>query len=63
MPEARDTERTTRRARTVLELAEILGVGKNTAYEAVATGRIKSIRIGKRILVPDHVIDELLAGD
>ena len=31
---------------TVEQLADFLGIGKNTAYELVRCGRIKSIRIG-----------------
>ena len=36
----------------VEELMPILGVGRNTAYELVRSGQIKSIRIGKQIRIP-----------
>jgi excisionase family DNA binding protein len=34
------------------EVAKLLGVSKNTVYDAVRTGRIPSIRFGKRIIIP-----------
>ena len=47
---------------TVTEAAEILGIGRNTAYEAVRRGEIPTIRIGKRILVPVAALERLLDG-
>ena len=32
---------------SVAELCEMLGVGKNTAYQLLHTGKIKAVRIGK----------------
>jgi excisionase family DNA binding protein len=37
---------------TVDQLADILGVGKNKAYELVNSHVIGSRRIGRRILIP-----------
>jgi hypothetical protein len=34
------------------ELAEILGCGRSSAYEAVRTGAVASLHIGRRRLVP-----------
>lgn len=51
-----------RRTYTVIEVAEILGIGRNTAYESCRNGEIPSIRIGGRVLVPCTVIDEILSG-
>jgi excisionase family DNA binding protein len=51
-----------RRTYTVPEVATILGIGRNTAYEICRTGEIPTIRIGGRVLVPRTAIDELLAG-
>ena len=48
---------------TVDEAAEILGIGRNGAYEGVKSGEIPSIRIGKRILVPKAALDRMLARD
>jgi excisionase family DNA binding protein len=37
---------------TVEETAELLGCGRAAAYQAVKTGDIPSVRLGRRILVP-----------
>jgi excisionase family DNA binding protein len=34
---------------TVEEAAELVGIGRNKAYEAAKTGEIPTIKIGKRI--------------
>ena len=47
---------------TVTETAKRLGIGRNTAYDAVRRGEIPTIRIGKRILVPVSALDRLLNG-
>lgn len=49
-----------RATRTVEEVAKILGVGRNTAYGAVRSGAIPSIRVGKRYVIPLQVIDKML---
>ncbi len=44
----------------VEELIPILGIGRNTAYELVRSGQIRSIRIGRQLRVPkDAVLDFL----
>ena len=45
---------------SVEETAEVLGIGRNSAYEGVRTGQIPSIRIGKRILVPRIALERIL---
>jgi excisionase family DNA binding protein len=45
---------------TVPEVAALLGVSRNAAYEAVAVGQIPSIRIGRRLLVPRVALERLL---
>lgn len=45
---------------TVEEAAKLLGVGRNSAYEAVKAGQIPTVRIGKRILVPKIALEKLL---
>jgi excisionase family DNA binding protein len=37
---------------TVEEAAELLGISRGLAYEAVRVGALPSVRIGRRILVP-----------
>ena len=36
----------------VEELMPILGIGRNTAYELIRSGQIRSIRIGRQIRIP-----------
>jgi excisionase family DNA binding protein len=50
----------TRQTYNIDEVARILGIGRNQAYEAVRAGQIPSIRIGKRLLVPRTALDRLL---
>ena len=45
---------------TVEEAAEMLGLSRAFAYEAVSRGEIPSIRIGRRILVPKVALERLL---
>lgn len=33
------------------DLMDILGIGRNSAYDLVRSGRIKSIRIGRKIRI------------
>lgn len=51
-----------RQTYTVSEVAKILGIGRNTAYEVCRNGEIPTIKIGGRILIPRSAIDELLDG-
>lgn len=48
------------RTYTVSEVATILGIGRNTAYESCRSGEIPNVKIGGRILIPCSAIDELL---
>ena len=41
-----------RQTYTVAEVAKILGIGRNTAYEVCRNGEIPTIRLGGRILIP-----------
>jgi excisionase family DNA binding protein len=45
---------------TVEQAAEILGVSRSLAYEAVRNGRIPSLRIGRRWLIPRQALERLL---
>lgn len=46
----------------VEDLMPILGIGRNTAYELVRSGQIKSIHIGRQIRVPKDAVMDFLAG-
>ncbi len=43
---------------TVEEAAELLRISRGSAYEAVRTGQIPSILIGRRILIPRQLLLE-----
>jgi len=47
---------------TVGEAARYLGIGRNSAYEAVRRNEIPSIRIGRRIVIPRHRFLEWLGA-
>ena len=49
-----------RQTLTVAEAARLLGIGRNTAYEAIRRRQIPSVRIGKRILVPLAALERML---
>ena len=44
----------------ITEAAQLLGVGRNQAYEAAARGEIPTIKIGKRLLVPKAAFDRMV---
>ena len=45
---------------SVPELASVLHIGRNAAYELVNTGQIRSIRIGKNIRIPQSALLDYL---
>ena len=51
-----------RQTLTVEEAARVLGIGRNSAYEAVRRGDLPVIRIGRRYVVPRAALERLL-GD
>ena len=44
----------------VEDLMPILGIGRNTAYELVRSGQIRSIRIWRKIRIPRDAVAEFL---
>ncbi|MFE2547711.1 MULTISPECIES: excisionase family DNA-binding protein [Streptomyces] len=47
-----------RRLHSVEEAAELLSVGRSTAYEEIRLGRLRTVRSGRRRLVPTEYVDE-----
>ncbi|MCP3913847.1 MAG: helix-turn-helix domain-containing protein [Actinomycetia bacterium] len=45
---------------TVTEAAELLGIGRSTAYELVARGELATTRIGRRVVVSRPTLTALL---
>jgi excisionase family DNA binding protein len=48
------------RTLSVKDAAKLLGIGRNSAYEAVRRGEIPAIRIGRRCIVPRVALERLL---
>jgi len=47
---------------TVEEVRKQLRLSRGLMYEAIHTGQIPSIRVGRRILIPRVALDHLLTG-
>ena len=47
----------------VENLMPILDIGRNTAYELVRCGKIRSIRIGKQLRIPKQALIDYLSDD
>ena len=47
----------------VEDLMPILDIGRNTAYELVRSGRIRSVKVGRQIRVPRDAVVEFLNGE
>ncbi len=45
---------------TVLEAAKVLRIGKNKTYDLINSGRLSSIKIGGKIIVPKMCIVSFL---
>ena len=49
-----------RRALSVLEFSQALGISRNHVYALVRRGALRVIRLGRRILIPSESLEELL---
>lgn len=47
----------------VEDLMPILDIGRNTAYELIRCGKIRSIRIGKQLRIPKQALIDYLSDD
>lgn len=45
---------------TVEDLARLLAIGRNTAYTLVRSGKIRSIKVGRKYLIPKTAVEEYL---
>jgi excisionase family DNA binding protein len=52
-----------KRAYAPQELVEMLGLSRGTIYALLAEGRIRSVRVGRRIVVPSEAVDEFLRSE
>ena len=46
----------------VEDAARLLNVGRSTAYDLIRSGRLRSVKIGRRRLVPRDALDDLLVS-
>ena len=46
----------------VEDLMPILDIGRNTAYELVRSGQIRSVKVGRQIRVPRDAVGDFLQG-
>ena len=46
---------------SVEDAARLLGISRNSAYQAAKTGELPTIRFGRRLLVPRIALEKLLA--
>ena len=46
----------------VEDLMPVLDIGRNTAYELVRSGQIRSVRIGRKLRIPKQAVEDFLAG-
>ena len=46
----------------VEDLMPVLDIGRNTAYELIRCGQIRSIKVGRQIRVPKEAVAEFLLG-
>ena len=52
-----------RLAYTVSEAAEQLGIGRTHAYALAKAGKLPTVTLGRRVVVPRSRLDAMLAGE
>ena len=55
-------EQTERRVYTVKELKPILKASANHIYNMIARGELPAVRLGRKIVVPAHMLERFLDG-
>ena len=48
---------------SVSEAGKRIGVSKSTAWRLVQSGLLRSVRVGKRVIVPVSATNEFLSGN
>lgn len=56
-------EKTERLAYTVAEAAVLLGIGRTHAYALAKAGKLPTVTLGRRVVVPKARLDAMLAGE
>jgi excisionase family DNA binding protein len=60
--EAPRSEREPDRLLSMQQAAKALGIGRTALYSEIGAGRIRSVKVGRRRLVPSSAITEVAAG-
>jgi excisionase family DNA binding protein len=47
---------------SIPQTCRLLGVGRSSLYQMMASGHVRSVKIGRRRLVPREAIDEFVAN-
>jgi excisionase family DNA binding protein len=63
MRRARMTQTSERLTYDVKSAARLLGLSKNSVYQACLKGEIPHLKIGKRILIPKAQLERLLLNE
>ena len=50
------------RLRSIKQATFELGIGRSALYELIAAGKLKTVKLGRRRLVPREAIEEFIAG-
>ena len=57
--EARPSEREPDRLLSMEQAAQALGIGRTALYSEIGAGRIRSVKVGRRRLIPSSAISEV----
>jgi excisionase family DNA binding protein len=60
--EPRPSEREPDRLLSIEQAARALGIGRTALYSEIAAGRIRSVKVGRRRLVPSSAISDVASG-
>jgi excisionase family DNA binding protein len=60
--EARPSERKPDQLLSIEQAARTLGIGRTALYSEIGAGRIRTIKVGRRRLVPSTAISEVASG-
>lgn len=58
---AHEPDALAKRLLTIMQAAEILGVGRSTVYELIANDELEVVHIGRSARVPTSAIDDFIA--
>lgn len=59
---SKETEKQARRALSINEAAQVRGLSRATVYRLLKDGKLTTVKIGSRRVVPVGAIDALLDG-